>query len=144
MSLFLYPMDLPAIAKAQAIALKAAKLAKGTMTWPEVEKTLLEALLRQSGDAAPITGTTHADFGDRKQIPPTAQQVTAYSVFIGYPLDGQAWCDAYETKGWKVGKERMKDWQAAVRTWRAGGYGQGGIAKTIPTASTQRNYTTLS
>lgn len=69
-----------------------------------------------------------SQFGDRRRIPPTPEQVTAYSAFIGYPMDGQAWCDAYASKGWKVGKAPMKDWQAAVRTWRTQGYGQNGIA----------------
>lgn len=133
-------IDLPHAAKAAAIALKEAKLAKGTMTWEEVEKTILGALLRQTEVSAPITGTESADFGDRKKIPPTPEQVTAYSIFIGYPMDGQAWCDAYASKGWKVGKERMKDWQAACRNWKASGYGQGGIAKTVPTASKARAY----
>jgi hypothetical protein len=67
-------------------------------------------------------------FGDPKAIPPSPGQVTAYSAFIGYPLDGQAWCDSYAVKDWKVGRVRMKDWQAAVRTWKANRYGQDGIA----------------
>jgi len=30
---------------------------------------------------------------------------------------GQQFCDFYSAKGWKIGKEPMKDWKAAVRTW---------------------------
>lgn len=69
-------------------------------------------------------------FGDAESIPPTAEQVTAYSASIGYPMDGQAWCDSYKEKGWAVGKsgKKMKDWQAAVRNWKTNRYGQGGIA----------------
>ena len=58
----------------------------------------------------------------RRIIPPTPEQVTAYSIEIGYPLDGQAWCDSYAQKGWTVGKVKMKDWQAAVRNWKANGW----------------------
>lgn len=47
-------MDLPHAAKAAAIALKEAKLAKGTMTWDEVEKTILGALLRQTEASSEI------------------------------------------------------------------------------------------
>lgn len=49
---------------------------------------------------------------------PTASEVTAYAESLGYPLDGQQFCDYYESKGWLVGKAPMKDWQAAVRTWK--------------------------
>jgi hypothetical protein len=64
------------------------------------------------------------DFGNRKKIPPTPEQVTGYAAAIGYPLDGQDFCDSYEAKGWKVGKNRMKDWQATVRNWRTNGWGK--------------------
>lgn len=32
-------------------------------------------------------------------------------------LDAQAFFDFYESKGWKVGAAKMKDWRASVRTW---------------------------
>jgi len=53
---------------------------------------------------------------------PTPEEISEYSQSIGYPLDGQAWCDSYEQKGWMVGKNRMKSWKAAVRTWKTNGY----------------------
>lgn len=59
----------------------------------------------------------NSEFGDRKAIPPTAEQVTRYSASLGIRLDGQEFLDHYESNGWKVGKTSMKDWQAAVRTW---------------------------
>jgi uncharacterized protein YdaU (DUF1376 family) len=51
-------------------------------------------------------------------LPPTPEAVTEYSRSIAYPLDGQAWCDSYAAKGWMIGKNRMKDWQATVRNWK--------------------------
>ena len=54
----------------------------------------------------------------RRIIPPTPEQVTVYSAEIGYPMDGQAWCDSYAQKGWMVGKNKMRDWQSAVRNWK--------------------------
>lgn len=63
------------------------------------------------------------DFGDRKKIPPTPEQVTAYSASIGYPLDGAEFCDSYAAKGWMVGRTKMKDWQSAVRNWKRNGWG---------------------
>ena len=32
-------------------------------------------------------------------------------------IDADAFIDFYESKDWKIGKNRMKDWKAAVRTW---------------------------
>lgn len=63
------------------------------------------------------------DFGDRKKIPPTPEQVAGYSAHIGYPLAGAEFCDFYAAKGWMVGKAKMKDWQAAVRNWKSSGWG---------------------
>lgn len=55
-------------------------------------------------------------------VPPSPDEVTAYAVSVGYPLDGAGWCDTYAQKGWMVGKTKMKDWRAAVRNWKAQGY----------------------
>jgi len=87
---------------------------------------------------------TSAPFGNRKHIPPTAEQVAAYSAKIGYPMDGEKWCDFYAAKGWMVGKSRMKDWQAAVRNWKTNGWGQGTIvlcATSAKHADTTQGYT---
>ena len=49
---------------------------------------------------------------------PTPQEVCDYAKSIGYDLDGGRFCDYYESRGWLIGKTRMKNWRAAVRTWR--------------------------
>jgi hypothetical protein len=51
---------------------------------------------------------------------PTAEQVTAYALSIGFKLDGEAFCDYYISCGWVIGagKKPMKDWQSAVRFWK--------------------------
>lgn len=64
------------------------------------------------------------DFGNRKKIPPTPEQVTAYFLFIDYPVAGEEFCDFYAAKGWKVGNAKMKDWQAACRNWKRSAWGQ--------------------
>ena len=51
-------------------------------------------------------------------VKPTAHEVTAYAQEIGFALSGQSFIDFYESKGWKIGPNLMKDWKAAVRTWR--------------------------
>lgn len=51
-------------------------------------------------------------------IKPLPEQVTTYALLIGFKLKGEHFCDYYESKGWLVGKSPMKNWQAAVRTWK--------------------------
>lgn len=53
---------------------------------------------------------------------PTAEEVTAYAKTINFALDGSRFIDYYEANGWKVGRNAMKSWQAAVRTWKSNGY----------------------
>lgn len=50
-------------------------------------------------------------------VPPKAEEVSAYCLERGNGIDGQSFIDFYESKGWMIGKNRMKDWKAAVRTW---------------------------
>jgi hypothetical protein len=49
--------------------------------------------------------------------PPTVEEVTAYIAERRSPVDPQRFVDFYTAKGWMVGKSKMKDWQASVRTW---------------------------
>ena len=50
-------------------------------------------------------------------IPPTFEEVNAYCIERQNGIDAQAFIDFYESKGWMIGKDRMKSWKAAVRTW---------------------------
>lgn len=50
-------------------------------------------------------------------VPPTLENVIGYCRESGYTIDAQRFIDFYESKGWFVGKNKMKDWKAAVRNW---------------------------
>ena len=50
-------------------------------------------------------------------VKPTVEEIRAYCEERKNGLDAQAFFDFYESKGWKVGAARMKDWRASVRTW---------------------------
>jgi len=50
-------------------------------------------------------------------IPPTLEEVRAYCLERGNGVDPEKWYAFYEAKGWMIGKNKMKDWRAAVRTW---------------------------
>lgn len=48
---------------------------------------------------------------------PTLEEVRAYCRDRKNSVDPQKWYDHYTSNGWKVGKNPMADWKAAVRTW---------------------------
>ena len=50
-------------------------------------------------------------------VAPSLQEVKDYISEKGYTVDAQRFIDFYEAKGWMIGKNKMKDWRAAVRTW---------------------------
>lgn len=49
--------------------------------------------------------------------PPSVEEVTAYCESRGNGISASEFIDFYSSKGWMIGKNRMKDWKAAVRTW---------------------------
>ena len=53
----------------------------------------------------------------KRFTPPTLAEVTAYCRERQNAVDPQRFIDYYTANGWKVGKNSMKDWKAAVRTW---------------------------
>ena len=52
--------------------------------------------------------------------PPTVDEVRAYCQERKNNVNPEAFVDFYESKGWMVGKNKMKDWKASVRTWERG------------------------
>jgi hypothetical protein len=52
-----------------------------------------------------------------KGIPPDREAVVKYCIERGNGIDVDVFMDFYESKGWLIGKNKMKDWKAAVRTW---------------------------
>lgn len=50
-------------------------------------------------------------------VKPTIQEIQAHILEKGYTFDAEAFYAHYESNGWKVGKNPMKDWKAACTTW---------------------------
>lgn len=51
-------------------------------------------------------------------VKPTPEEVKAYVSEKSYTFDPGAFYNFYESNGWKVGKNSMKDWKAACKTWQ--------------------------
>ena len=133
----LYPLKLETIREANLERLISESEKAGLIRLYEVQgKRYLEVLnfnqqlrAKNSKYPAPEQGTpcgpppeTDEEQTEKKTLKkfqkPTPDEVTAYGLTIDYPIDGNAFFDFYESKGWKIGNGPMKDWKAAVRTWK--------------------------
>lgn len=61
--------------------------------------------------------------GERNKRP-TLEEVRAYCRERGNQVDPEKWMAYYESNGWRVGKNPMRDWKAAVRTWEKSEFNQ--------------------
>jgi len=53
----------------------------------------------------------------KRFVSPTTQNVMDYCTERKNNVDPDKFIDFYQSKGWMIGKNKMKDWKAAVRTW---------------------------
>ena len=58
----------------------------------------------------------------KRFTPPTLEEVQAYCNERNNNVDANHFIDYYTSNGWLVGKNKMKDWKAAIRTWERNGY----------------------
>lgn len=58
----------------------------------------------------------------KRFTPPTLEEVKEYCFTRNNNVDAERFIDYYTSNGWKVGKNSMKDWKAAVRTWEKTSY----------------------
>lgn len=70
--------------------------------------------------------TTNKNYKNEKNekniIPPTLEMVSKYCIERGNGIDPKVFIDHYTVRGWipKGYTQKMKDWQAAIRTWEKG------------------------
>tara|TARA_Y100001973_G_scaffold15244_1_gene22107 strand:+ start:631 stop:1233 length:603 start_codon:yes stop_codon:yes gene_type:complete len=65
-----------------------------------------------------ITNTNLTDSNSKVRFKkPTLDDVKNYCILRQNNIDAEAFIDFYESKNWKIGKNKMKDWKACVRTW---------------------------
>jgi hypothetical protein len=81
---------------------------------PRAPITIIEPSVEPS---LPIN-TGVADAPPRRQfVKPSLAEVAAYCAERKNAVDPERWFDHYTSNGWRVGKNHMRDWKAAVRTW---------------------------
>ena len=57
------------------------------------------------------------NINNKRFAPPTLEEVKEYCSERNNNVDPETFINFYESKGWYVGKTKMKDWKACVRTW---------------------------
>ena len=90
-----------------------------TKSLPEIEKRREEKSNTETqGAVAPVvpvvTQKTRAVF-----VKPTVQEIIDYVLEIQATVDAKSFWDYYESNGWRVGRNPMKDWRATVRQWQS-------------------------
>lgn len=93
---------------------------------------------------------TSASGNSRLMKRPTLDEIQAFISEKGYDVDANTFFSFYESNGWKVGKNAMKNWKAAIATWDSKNRNNGSGYRTqdnkrqgtCPTATTQEEYTT--
>ena len=79
---------------------------------PQVEEQTQQSINEQTTDQQNTEKEKSMRF-----TPPTLEEVKAYCAERGNSVDPERFIDFYTSKGWYVGKNKMKDWKACVRTW---------------------------
>lgn len=75
----------------------------------------VDALPREEKRRVEVSNDTSR--GTRIFSKPTVEEVSAYCLERRNGVDAVAFWNHYESNGWMVGKNKMKDWMASVRTW---------------------------
>ena len=103
----------------------------------ETDRTNVQTNLRQISDKSTPEIELEKDIEIEKEIhssakstttkrkrfeKPTLSQITQYCLERNNNVNAEQFYDYYESNGWKVGKNAMKDWKACVRTWERNGY----------------------
>lgn len=85
---------------------------------PEIEIELeKEIKIEKEIDSSASTTTKRKRFEK-----PSISDIKQYCIERNNNIDASQFYDYYESNGWKVGKNSMKDWKAAVRTWERSEY----------------------
>lgn len=64
-----------------------------------------------------LSNKQYKENAKRKFIKPTLEDISQYCLERNNGINAEAFYDFYESKDWYVGKNKMKDWKACVRTW---------------------------
>jgi hypothetical protein len=94
----------------------AEKLSQQTGEKENISKTIIEAVKQFNESEVPIA------IKEVNVIPPTFEMVEKYCNERRNDINPAKFIAYYEQKGWKIGKEKMKNWKMAIHTWEHKNY----------------------
>jgi len=97
--------------------------AKGGRPKKVDETQITQRFLQEPKKADSVSVSVSDTVSDNKKqrdvfIKPSIVEIKTYMTEIGMADVSEKWFDYYESNGWLVGKNKMKNWKAAVRTWK--------------------------
>jgi len=92
----------------------------------KVDKRVLTKMLKNN-NTSNNTNTTYSNKGRFKK--PTLDEIKNYCLERDNNIDAEAFINFYDSKGWMVGKNKMKDWKACIRTWEKRNYKKATMSK---------------
>jgi hypothetical protein len=81
------------------------------------DKGVLTKMLKSNNTSININTTYSNKEKDISFKKPTVDDINDYCLERKNNVDAETFFDFYESKGWMVGKNKMKSWEACVRTW---------------------------
>jgi hypothetical protein len=98
--------------------------AKGGRPKKEEETQITQPFFQEPKKADSVSESVSVSDKDIKVkkdvfIKPSIVEIKTYMTEIGMADVSEKWFDYYESNGWLVGKNKMKNWKAAVRTWKS-------------------------
>lgn len=88
-----------------------------TIQTPEKHSTNPADSLNPLTDSLNPLKTKSRGKNGKRFIPPSLEELSNYIQENNYSVDAETFRDFYQSKNWMVGKNKMKCWQSAVRTW---------------------------
>ena len=93
------------------------RIQNGSKAEPQVREEKVSRCQHREERIVPGSGGTNTLNGKTRFIPPSIDEVKAYCREMKYDIDTDKFWNYYESNGWMVGKNSMKNWKASVRTW---------------------------
>ena len=88
--------------------------------------TPIKEMFKDNTTSSNTTTNTTNEYKDKptakRFTPPSLEEVKAYCIERHNSVDAERFIDYYTSNGWMVGKNKMKDWKSAVRTWERNGF----------------------
>ena len=91
----------------------------GEVTESNGEVTESNDRVTPNRDIAEAEAEAEAETKNKRMAKPSVSQISEYGKTLDPPFTkSESFVSFYESNGWRVGKNPMKDWKAAVRTWQ--------------------------